>query len=250
MKKRLTIVTMALILPFTSLAATLDEKQQQQVKALVRETLLENPEIFIEVVNKLKKKEEIARAQAQNSVLTSSKAELFDNSNDPFAGSVNPKLSIVYFGDVNCRFCKQQDPVLESLVKNYPDLRIIYKDLPILGPSSMEAAALALAALSLTEGVKRNETYLALHKKFMAHPTRHDSDSLASSINSQGLNPEELKSRVGADINQQLQSNILLAQRLGITGTPALVFPDAVMGGFTDENTLKEMIEQRLRRVK
>ncbi|WP_066015431.1 DsbA family protein, partial [Endozoicomonas atrinae] len=198
MKKLLAIAATALILPISSQAASLDREQQKQVKELVREALLENPEIFIEVVNELKKKEEVARTQAQNSVLTSSMTELFNNSDDPFAGSSKPKLSIVYFGDVNCGFCKQQDPVLEALVKDYPDLKIIYKDLPILGPSSREAAALSLAARA--EG---NDAYLALHKQLISHPARHDSNSIASSVRKQGLNLDALKNAVDSDINKQ-----------------------------------------------
>ena len=84
----------------------------------------------------------------------------------------------------------------------------------------------------------------------MSHPARHDSNSIASSVKTQGLNLEELKKAVDADINQQLDSNIMLAQRLGITGTPALVFPDEIIGGFTNESTLKEMIGQRLNQAK
>ncbi|WP_257295676.1 DsbA family protein [Endozoicomonas sp. YOMI1] len=245
MKKLLAIAATALILPISSQAAPLDRKQQQQVKELVREALMENPEIFIDVVNELKKREELAKTQARNSVLTSNMTELFNNSDDPFVGSSTPKLTIVYFGDVNCGFCKKQDPVLDALVNNYPDLKIIYKDMPILGSSSREAAALLLAARA--EG---NDAYLALHKEFMSHPARHDSDSIASSVKKQGLNLDALKNAVDADINRQLDSNIMLAQKLGITGTPALVFPDEVVGGFTQENVLKEMIDKRLRQIK
>ncbi|WP_257265587.1 DsbA family protein [Endozoicomonas sp. ONNA2] len=245
MKKLLAIAATALILPISSQAATLDREQQQQVKELVREALMENPEIFIDVVNELKKREELAKTQAQNSLLTRSTAELFHNSDDPFVGSSTPKLTIVYFGDVNCGFCKKQDPVLEALVHHYPDLKIIYKDLPILGSSSREAAALLLAARA--EG---NDAYLALHKEFMSHRARHDSDSIASSVKKLGLNLDALKNAVDDDINKRLESNIMLAQRLGITGTPALVFPDAIVRGFTQENVLKEMVDKRLRQIK
>ena len=243
MKKLLAIAATALILPLSSQAASLDQEQQKQVKELVREALLENPEIFIEVVNELKKREEAARVKAQSSTLASSQAELFENSNDPFSGAIKPKLSIVYFGDVNCGFCKQQAPVLEALVKAYPEIRIIYKDLPILGPSSREAAAISLEAKA-----KSNESYLSLHKQLMTHPARHDSESIASIVKAQGLNLEELKKAIDDDINQQLDRNIMLAQSLGITGTPALVFPDEVVGGFTNEDELKKMIEKRLKR--
>ncbi|MGO0305687.1 DsbA family protein [Endozoicomonas acroporae] len=246
MKKLLAIAATALILPISSQAAPLDREQQQQVKELVREALMENPEIFLDVVNELKKREELAKSQAQNSVLTSNMAELF-HSDDPFAGSSTPKLTIAYFGDVNCGFCKRQDPVLEVLVNNYPDLKIIYKDMPILGPSSREAAALLLAARA--EG---NDAYLALHKALMSHRARHDSASIAGIVRKQGLDVEALKTAVVDDkeINKQLDRNIMLAQRLGITGTPALVFPDEVVRGFNQENVLKEMIDKRLRQIK
>lgn len=245
MKKTIALAT--LVLSCSSQAATLDEQQQQQVKQLVRETLLEQPEIFIEVVSELQKREEIAKTQALNSALTSSNAELFRNPDDPFAGAAKPELSIAYFGDVNCGYCKRQGPVLAALIEAYPNLRVIYKDLPILGPSSREAAALSLAARTLADG--DNDAYLTLHKQFVSHSgRRHDDDSIASSTKTAGFDLKTLQKAVDANINQQLDNNIRLAQRLGITGTPALVFPDEIVGGFTSEDELKKMIEQRLNR--
>lgn len=245
MKKAIALT--ALIMSCSSQAATLDEQQQQQVKQLVRETLLEQPEIFIDVVNELKKREEIARTQAMNSALTSSNAELFRNPNDPFSGAAKPELSIVYFGDVNCGYCKRQSPVLSALIKSNPKLRIIYKDLPILGPSSREAAALSLAARTLANG--SNDAYLTLHNQFIAYSAgHHDTNSIADAVKSQGLDLRTLQKTVDATINQQLDSNIKLAQRLGITGTPALVFPDEIIAGFASEDDLQQMIEKRLNR--
>ena len=247
MIKTLLIITLlTLITPTTAYSAPLDEQQQNQVKLLIRETLIQNPDIIVEVINELKKRDDIARTQAQNSALTQFKAELFNNSKDPYAGAENPTLSIVYFGDINCGFCKKQDPILESLVNEYPQIRIIYKDLPILGDSSREAAALSLAALSLAATERENEIYLSLHKQLMAHSGTHTSQSIRQIIKSQGLNIEQLRASAGNDINTQLDNNIILAHRLGITGTPALVFPDKVAGGFISEELLKKMIEERL----
>lgn len=245
MKK--TIMLTALIMSFSSQAATLDKQQQQQVKQLVRETLLEQPEIFIEVVNELKKREEIARTQAKNSLLTSSNAELFRNTNDPYSGAAEPELSIVYFGDINCGYCKRQSPILAALVKSNPTLRIIYKDLPILGPSSREAAALSLAARNLADG--SNDAYMGLHNQFIAYSSgRHDTGSITDAVNSQGLDLQTLRGAVDATIYQQLDSNIKLAEQLGISGTPALVFPDEIIPGFVSEADLQKMIDQRLNR--
>ncbi|WP_067515097.1 DsbA family protein [Endozoicomonas ascidiicola] len=222
-------------------AEPLDSEQQAHVKQLVRETLLQNPDIIVEVIDELKRRDEAARNQAQHSALTNHNTELFKNSFDPYAGAENPTLSIVYFGDINCGYCKRQDPILESVVKNYPEVRIIYKDLPILGPSSREAAAIALASAKIG-----NSTYLSLHKNLMEHAGAHNTQSIANVVNTMGLNLEMLKASVDDQINQQLDNNIVLAHKLGITGTPALVFPDKVVGGFTHEDRLKEMIEERL----
>lgn len=251
MKKLIAISAATLMLPLLAQtqiaqAASLDKEQQQQVKQLVRETLMENPEILVDVINELKKKEEAARNAAQSTALKESHKELFNNTNDPYAGAEakKAKLSLVYFGDINCGYCKKQDPILDNLVKAYPDVRIIYKDLPILSQSSREGAALALAA-----GKKGNNAYHALHSRLMTFPGRHDSDTIAAAVKAEGLDMDKLKKSVDATINEQLDSNLRLAQKLGIRGTPALVFTDQIVGGFSDEAALKAMVEERLKKT-
>ncbi len=246
MKKLIAIATTALMLPLSSQAAPLDSEQQQQVKTLVHEALLEKPEIFIEMIDKLKKKEQAAKEKAQSAALSKNQAELFDKPEDPFSGSENPTLSIVYFGDVNCGFCKKLEPILDKMLQEHPEIKVIYKDLPILGPSSDESAVMSLVARAMAEDDQGNEAYLKLHKAFMEQSARHDSDSIANIVKAQGYDIEKLREGVKDEISQQLNSNIALAQKLGITGTPTLVFKDKVVGGFTNEESLKAIIEERL----
>ncbi len=245
MRKSIAALATTLILPLSVQAAPLDTEQQQQVKQLVRDALMENPEILVEVINELKKKESGQREKAQKSALSASYSDLFNNNSDPVAGPEKALVSMVYFGDLNCGYCKRQDPILDKLVEKYPNFRVIYKDLPILGPSSREGAALALSAHK-----QNKNAYFTLHKRLISNPGKLSTDSITAAVKAEGLNPEKLKAGVNDSINRQLDDNIQLAQRLGITGTPALVFPDEILGGFTDEAALTAIIEDRLRTAK
>ena len=241
MYKTAIICAMALLLPLSSQAKSLDNQQKEEVKQLVRETLMDHPEILIEVITELRKKEQQQQAQAQSSALKAHYQELFHDSADPFAGPKNAKVSLVYFGDMNCGFCKKQDPILSEIIKKYKDVRIIYKDLPILRQSSREAAALALAAYN-----QAPDTYFSLHKRLMSQSSPLDSATIAEAVKKEGLDIEKLKKAISPEIDKQLDDNLRLAQNLGINGTPALVFQDTVMGGFTEQSVLAAAIEKRL----
>ncbi len=224
-------------------AAKLDIEQQEQIRELIRQTLIEQPDIIVDAINELRKQEfQKQQAEAEASLKANATA-LFENNKDPYQGSKNPKLTIAYFSDFNCGFCKRQDPILEKILETFPEVRIVYKDLPILGESSREASMLALAAHR-----HKAENYPPLHRKLMSKPGRHDSQSIAAAFKSEGLDTEKLKHNDQASISQQLDNNIKLATELGIRGTPAIVFPDEIIGGFVEEQQLSEMIRKRIKK--
>lgn len=238
----ITLITATSLLPASLQATPLDAEQQQQVRELVRSTLVENPDILVEAINELRKRELEAQQNAQKAGLDARKAELFDNPADPFIGNPNGKLSMVYFADYNCGFCKRQDPVLDAMVKQYPDLKIIYKELPVLGETSREAAELVLAAHKANPDI-----YQKLHQRLMSRPGGHDSTSIAVALRAEGLDAEALKQSIDADIKASIDNNLRLASELGIRGTPAIVFADEVLGGFTNADQLSVKIKERLK---
>ncbi|WP_263080486.1 DsbA family protein [Endozoicomonas sp. Mp262] len=222
-------------------AATLDQEQQDQVRQLIRQTLMEHPDIIVDAINELRKQEYQKQLKDQKAALELNKKALFEDRNDPYRGAEKPKLTITYFSDFNCGFCKRQDPILDTILEKFPEVRIVYKDLPILGESSREAATLALAAYQ-----QDPKSYVKLHKTMMAKPGRHDSHSIATAFKSENIDIEVLKKMDHKKIGQQLDNNVQLATQLGIQGTPALVFPDHIQGGFTDAEQLEKMIKERL----
>ena len=243
MKNLLVLIAGLLLLPLSLQASPLDAGQQQQVRELVRKTLVENPEILIEAINELKKKEAVAQKQAEKKVIEARSRDLFHNPGDPSRGpaSEKAKLTMVYFGDFNCGFCKRQEPILEKLATQFPGLRIVYKELPVLGESSREAASMALAAYQ-SDASK----YFQIHQRLMSKPGQHDTASIAAALKVEGFDAQVLKKKVDSKITQQLDNNLRLASELGIRGTPAMVFPDRVVGGYTEEAALADMIRERL----
>lgn len=238
----LTTATMTLA-PAAVQAAPLDAGQQQQVRELIRSTLVENPDILVEAINELRKQELEAQQNAQKAGLDARQAELFDNPNDPIIGNPKGKLSLVYFSDYNCSFCKRQEPVLEQMVNTYPELKIIFKELPVLGESSREAAEMALAAYALDK-----KKYHQLHLRLMSKTGGpHDSNSIAAALRAEGFDVEAVRKKITPAIKAQVDNNLRLSSELGIRGTPALVFKDEILGGFTQADALSGQIKKRLR---
>ncbi|WP_062268544.1 DsbA family protein [Endozoicomonas arenosclerae] len=239
MKKTLILTTTLLMGSFNLQAATLDDQQKQEVRELVRKTLVENPDILVEAMNELRKQEVAAQQNADKQMLTARHKDLFENPENPVIGNPKAKLTIAYFGDYNCGYCKRQDPVLKKIVEENPNVKIVVKELPILGPESREAAEMALATFK-----QDKEKYLSVNQRLMSKPGRHSSGSIKAALKAEGVDSEKLK--VDESVSKQINENLRLAQDLGIRGTPALVFPDEVLRGYTEEAALKEMIKQRL----
>ncbi len=239
MKKALFLAGSMLLASNSLSAATLDNQQQQQVKDLVRETLIKNPEILIEAMTEYRKREQLAQQNSEGQILENRKDLLFNDPESPFIGNPKAKLTIVLFADYNCGYCKRQDPILQQLVKENPDVKVVLKELPILGPESLEAANYAMAVFQ-----QDKKKYIAVNNRLMSKPGRHSSASIKAALKAEGVNADELK--IDDKVKQKIQENMQLAQELGIRGTPALVFPDQVLKGYTQMGPLKEMIEKRL----
>ncbi len=239
MKKTFILATTLLMGSLNIQAQSLDDQQKQEVRELVRKTLVENPDILVEAMNELRKREIAAQQSAETQMLEDRQKQLFENPENPIMGNPEAKVTIAYFGDYNCGFCKRQDPILKKIVEENPDVKIVVKELPVLGPESREAAEMALATFKLDK-----DKYLSVNQRLMSRPGRHTSSSIKAALKAEGVDSDKLK--VDESVTQQLDENLRLAQELGIRGTPALVFPDEVLRGYTEEGVLKEKIKQRL----
>lgn len=158
----------------------------------------------------------------------------------PFAGAWDGaekgRVTIVEFSDYACGFCRKANGDLNRLLSEDKDIRLVIRQLPILGPDSEIAARTALAI------AKNSSKFSEFHHQI--YNSKHLSpEVIVDIVKSLGLNPQDI-AKQGSDpaITQEITKNILLARELGLTGTPAFIIGDKVFSGVAGYDALKEAV--------
>src|SRR5262249_9457414 len=164
--------------------------------------------------------------------------ELVRDPASPVAGNPQGDVTIVEFFDYRCPYCKQVEPHLEALLKEDPKLRIVYKEFPVLGPESLYAARMALAA-------QKQGKYTAFHDAMMAAKGQITQETILTVARSAGVDVARAKTDMAApDIQEIIKRNYALADALDIQGTPAFIVGDTLVPGATDLDNLRRLIAE------
>jgi len=236
--------------PRPAAAQALTEAQRAEVVEILRRALREDPSILRDAVAAMQEAEERDRAEAGRAAIVGQADALFRDAADPTRGNPRGDVTIVEFFDARCGFCKQLHPALEALIRRDPNIRVVMKDLPVLGPTSVQAARALLAA-------HRQGRYAAFQDALLTlrgEPTESVLQDLARRV---GLDWARLRREMeDPAISRRIDANMRLAQSLGIQGTPALVIagpagPQAatLVPGAVDLGQLERLVaEARARR--
>lgn len=217
-----------------SAQTTADKEFNQRV----RDYLINNPEVLAEAMDRLEAREREARKLAIKSVLKKQADELLKDPDSPVGGNAQGNVTLVEFFDYNCPYCRRVAPTMTRLVAGDPQLRVVYKEFPILGPDSIFAAKAALAA-------QRQNKYVAFHEAIMKRKGRVDEKFTLAAAAKTGLDVARLKKDMKApEIKGAIEKNYKLAQALGINGTPGFVIGDQIFPGAVDLETLKAAVKQ------
>ncbi|CAM5330325.1 protein-disulfide isomerase [Aquamicrobium terrae] len=214
------------------------EMSQSEFDQRVHNYILAHPEVLVEALQSLDARQRAADAAATKAALSKRADDLFRDKESPVGGNAQGDVTVVEFFDYNCPYCRQVAPVIEQAVADDPQLRIVYKEFPILGPDSLFAAKAALAAA-------RQGKYGEFHKALYGVKSRVTEAVVMKVAAGIGLDMTRLKSDMQQpDIEGSISRNAELAQALGITGTPGFVVGDRIFPGATDLETMKKLIEQ------
>ena len=211
-------------------AAGIDPNERAAIEGLVRDYILEHPEILPEAMERLQSRG-AARQIAANR----------DRIETPFAGAVlgNPRgsVTLVQFTDYACTYCRQSVADLKALIAAQPDLRVVIRELPILSPESERAARIALAAA-------RQGRYPAFHDAMFA-AGRPAALTIAAASDKAGVDTGAAAAIADSPaISRELATNLALSRELGITGTPAWVVGDRLLIGAVGRAALAEAIAE------
>ena len=191
---------------------------------IVRQGLLADPKILSDAVDAL-------RDSQYQPVLAEHRAEIETPFASSWKGAAKPEVTLVEFFDYACPYCKASNPSVDRLLQEDKGLRVVYRELPILGPDSLTAARLSLEASKLGRFAKFHDT--------LWEAGRPAPNTIATAAQAAGIDP---KPKSDGDIEAELSRNMKLAGELGATGTPLFVIGDKVMNGAVGYDALKQAI--------
>ncbi len=237
---RAAVLSIALFLAPAAASAqeSFNDKQRSEIGQIVRQYLLDNPELLLEVSKELETRQKAEEDTKREGALVANAEALFKSPHDLVAGNPQGDVTMVEFFDYNCSWCKKGLPEVLSLVEKDKSLRLVMKEFPIFGGDSDYAAQAALAS-------RAQGKYWAFHVAMLSHEgklTRENVDEIAKA---QGLDLDKLKADMQApEIAQIIAANQKLAQDLNITGTPAFVIDKTVVPGYLPVDGLMAAINE------
>jgi protein-disulfide isomerase len=214
---------------------------REEVEKIVHEFIDKNPQVIIRSVQEMQKREYEEMAKQAQMKIHNKKDELQgkDNKNLAFAGNAKGDVVIVTFLDYRCGHCKQNNRDLKELVKKDPNVKIVFKELPVLGPPSQKLARMALA-VQLIDSTK----YVEFHNALMDVDGLNDSD-IEKILKKLNLSPAKVNDLMNdARVQKELDEVSALAAQLDIRGTPAFIIDEELTIGAIDMNSMMEKIKE------
>jgi len=214
--------------------------QKQELGAFIKDYLVANPEVLRQAIEALDKHDkEVADSERQKVVATQSSA-LFSSKYQATLGNPQGSATLVEFFDYNCHYCKGALPDVTKLMKGDPNLKLVLKDYPVLGPGSVEAAKVASAARNQLPGDK----FWAFHSKLLATRGPIGKAEALAVARELGLDMDKLaKDMESPDIKSGLSEVMQLADSLQINGTPTFIVGQDVVVGAVGYDQLKDKVD-------
>ncbi|NKB28187.1 MAG: thioredoxin domain-containing protein [Rhodobacteraceae bacterium] len=210
----------------------------EDVKRLVLETILENPEIVMEAVAILQQREQAEQAASAAAALVENEELLFNDPQAEVLGNPDGDVTVVEFFDYNCHFCRESSEAVASLLESDPNVRLVMREFPILSEGSVEAARVALAA-------RNQDGYEAFHWALMSMKGQAQLASVLKLARDNGLDVDQLRVDMNApEIDEHIENSRALAAALGISGTPSFVVGNTLVPGAVPLEQLQQIIAQ------
>lgn len=230
----LSAATLSALTPALANETKKREWSQVELEGFMADFLMNNPKILLDSVDNFAKAQASQADERAQELVRQNADNLFANDALPEAGNPKGDVTIVEFLDYNCGYCKKAMADVMTLIGEDKNVRLLMVDIPILGPSSTEAAKWALAA-------KLQGRYLDYHVALMEHSGRLSEPQLMMIADRIGLDTDQLRRDKDSDeVTKMINDNIDLARRLSITGTPAFIVGKDLVRGYVGLPALKQ----------
>jgi protein-disulfide isomerase len=249
MRKSMLFLSAAVLIGIASLAhaaeapamtptPSFSDAQRADIEAIIKDYLTnKHPEILAEGLQNLQKHEQDeADAKSKQGVLNA-KDRVFNDISSPVGGNAKGNVTVVEFYDYQCGYCKMSQDAVEKLLKDDKNVKFIYKEFPILGPASGEAAKAALAS------VKQGK-FLAYHDALMEKKDHLNADMIYQVAKDVGIDVDKLKKDMNDNsVTDEITADLKLGQDIGVRGTPMFIVGDSIYPGAMQYDQLKKAVE-------
>ncbi|MFQ3664900.1 MAG: DsbA family protein [Sphingomonadaceae bacterium] len=207
------------------------------LEALVRETILDNPDIIPEAISRLQDRE-------VEKLLASNREAIETPFRGAWAGNPEGDVVLVEFFDFACPFCLQSKADIDRLLAEDPGLKVVWRDFPVLGPTSDQFAMAALSAAG-------QGRYKAFIDAAFDREGRLSESRLIPAVRAARLDERQVAGDLtSSELRQELDSNLALGRALGLTGTPSYIIGDRIISGAVGYAELKEAIAAARKRAR
>ena len=214
----------------------LNADDKKQIDKQIEDFFMRNPDKLEQALDNMQNFLAQRAERQQAEALSNNADNLYRNKGDYSMGPQDAPITIVEFFDYNCGYCKRSfAPLMEVLDEN-KDVRLVFKEYPILGEPSYLASS---AALAIDDKMK----YLTYHSKLMTHKGRISQAVIEKTLSDMKLPPQKLQSEArGNKYVLQLAGTRQLAEAIGVNGTPAFVINGKLFPGALDKSELTQAI--------
>ena len=215
-----------------------EELKQEFLEELVLETIRKNPEIVLEALSILEQQKNEAQDAARKDILSQQRDILENDPNAPVLGNPNGDVTVIEFFDYNCSYCKKVMPEVKRLIAADKNIRLVYREWPILGEGSVFAAKAALAS-------RAQGKYEEFHWALMEMRNRADETTVLRIAEKVGLDIEELLTDMEKPaVSEHIAMSMRITQALGFNGTPSFIIGNNLIPGFVEKDALADYVSQ------
>jgi protein-disulfide isomerase len=231
---------LAFWLPPSVRAAEFSTPQRGEIERIVHDYLVAHPEVLQEAMAELEKRQTAAESEKRKAAVKQHAQALFFSPRQVVLGNPYGNVTFVEFFDYNCGYCKRAMDDMLTLMKDDPNLKVVLKEFPVLGPGSVEAAQVAVAVRMQD---KTGKKYLEFHQKLLGGRGPANKAHALDVAKHIGMDMPRLeKDMASPEVRATLQESFKLAEVLGMNGTPSYVIGDSVVVGAVGLEMLREKV--------
>ncbi|GGD25515.1 DsbA family protein [Aureimonas glaciei] len=237
-KSLLAAASLVLALTASAPALALTDGEKTEIETVVRDYLIRNPEVLLEAMDALEAKRQAQAVGEQKEAIAQAGPNLFATPEGTVIGNPEGDVTVVEFFDYNCGYCKRALTDMQALIEADPQLRFVLKEIPVLGPPSVEASHVSLAFRHLAP-----TRYGEFHARLLGSKGTANEDSALTLAEELGVDEAAMRAAMKLpEVEAALQEDTRIAELLKITGTPSYVLANEVVPGAIGKEGLAEKI--------